>query len=195
LTDRSGTWLAMSALLAAGAAGAWFAPSAALDWQPPLAAAEPWRWWSAAFVHWSEWHLIANLAALAVLAWLGSVVRAPLLLTLAWLASWPMLHLSLLLQPQLAHYGGLSGMLHAGVAVLAVFIARHGAPRQRTIGALLLAGLILKILLEQPWAEPLARSGGSDIAVAPMAHATGAAWGALACALALGTARLRRGHA
>lgn len=54
-------WLALAAALAAASVLAWWAPAWALDWQPALAAAEPWRAFSAAFVHWSPMHLGANL--------------------------------------------------------------------------------------------------------------------------------------
>ena len=172
----------MSALLAAGALATWFAPAMTWDWQPPLAASQPWRWWSAALVHWSEMHLAGNLVALAVVAALGRVARVPLQVTLAWLASWPLLHLALLLRPELAHYGGLSGLLHAGAAAAATYLALYAPPKQRWIGWLILLGILAKILWEAPWGPVLRHQAGWDIAVAPLAHATGAVLG-IACTL------------
>jgi len=180
-------WLTLCALAVAGALAGWLAPAMALDWQPALAATEPWRWWTAAFVHWSPLHLGANLAGCAVLAGLGAAARLPSRATLAWGLAWPLTHIALLAQPALAHYGGLSGVLHAGVAVAAVvLLARTG--RERAIGAAIATGLLAKLLLERPWAGPLAHPAGWDIAVAPLAHAAGAAAGTL-CALALGLGR------
>jgi rhomboid family GlyGly-CTERM serine protease len=174
------TWLALCALAAAGAAAGWLLPAGWLDWQPTRAASEPWRLWSAAFVHWSPLHLGANLAGCAVLAGFGAAAAVPGRAAMAWLLAWPLTHAALLAQPALAHYGGLSGVLHAGVAVVAVaLLARAG--RSRAVGAAVAAGLLAKLLLERPWAGPLAHPAGWDIAVAPLAHVSGALCG-LACA-------------
>ena len=62
--------------------------------------------------------MLANMLGLVVVAVLGRVAQVPAVVALAWLVSWPLLHLALLMQPALAHYGGLSGVLHAGVAVV-----------------------------------------------------------------------------
>lgn len=169
----------------------------AWDWQPGLAASQPWRALTAAFVHWSTGHLLANLAGLALLAWLGQRAGCGRSDTLAWALAWPLTHLALLLLPALAHYGGLSGVLHAGVAVVAWRLWRPqpgDMARGRWIGRLMLLGLALKLALEQPFGEPLRRWPGWDIAIAPLAHATGAAAGLL-CALALGRLARDRGHA
>jgi hypothetical protein len=129
-------------------------------------------------------HLAANLAGVAVLAAFGWAARLPRHATLAWAAAWPMTQLTLLLQPSLAHYGGLSGVLHAGVGAAAVTLLLERRGRERAIGAAVLGGLVVKITLERPWAGPLAHPAGWDIAVAPLAHAGGAMWGAAAAAVA-----------
>lgn len=168
--------------MGAGAIGAWWLPDTrALDWQPALAASQPWRAWTAAFVHYSGLHLAANLAGLALTAALGVAARVPRRAVLAWVVAWPLTQLGLLLQPQLLHYGGLSGVLHAGVAVAAVHLMAGGERRRLAVGVALVAGLVLKVLTEAPWAAPLRQARGWDIAIAPMAHATGTAAG-LACA-------------
>jgi rhomboid family GlyGly-CTERM serine protease len=182
-------WLTFCAVLAAGALAGWALPAPWLDWQPARAAAEAWRAWTAAFVHWSPLHLGGNLAGCAVLAAFGAAARVPLRATAAWALAWPLTHALLLVQPALVHYGGLSGVLHAGVAVAALS-TWGGSPAHRRIGGLVLAGLGLKLLLERPWAGPLAQPAGWDIAVAPLAHATGALSG-VACALMLGVSRRR----
>ena len=178
LNEPGRAWVALAALLAAGSLVGWFVPAAGWDWQPGLVAHEPWRCWSAAFVHWSELHLAANLAGTAVVAALGWVGRVSWRGALAWALAWPLTQLALLLQPGLLHYGGLSGVLHAGVAVAVVeLLPRRG--RQRALAAAIGLGLLVKIALEQPWGAPLRHPAGWDIAVAPLAHATGAAAGLL----------------
>ncbi len=176
-------WLALSALLALAAVALWAAPRESLTWRPTLALAEPWRAWSAAFVHWSPSHLGANLAGCAVVGAFGLAARVPLRAAAAWLAAWPLTHAALTLQPALSPYGGLSGVLHAGVAIAAWHLWRHGRGRRRVIGAAVAAGLVLKLALERPWAAPMQQVPGWDFAVAPLAHATGAAAGWL-CAWA-----------
>ncbi len=176
-------WCAVAALLATGSAlvliGA--PPSTALDWQPRLALGEPWRALSAAFVHYSALHVIGNAAGLAIVAAYGAAARAPVRLALAWLVAWPLTQFGLLVQPALAHYGGASGVVHAGVAIATLHLLDVGP---RWVGGLVLAGLVAKIGLEAPWGEPLRHFEGFDIAIAPLAHASGALAGALCYAVA-----------
>lgn len=151
-----------------------------LAWGPTLAWSEPWRWWSAAWVHLSLRHLLANLAGAALVLLLGGVARLPREAAWAWALAWPLTHLGLLLAPDLQRYGGLSGVLHAGVAVAAVTLVRQGeGRRERVLGLLLLAGVCAKVLGERPWADALVTPPGWDIAVVPLAHASGAVWGVL----------------
>ncbi|CAD5373114.1 Rhombosortase [Rubrivivax sp. A210] len=181
MSSRSAAWAwaTVGGALMAGSLLALWLPAAALDWQPALAASEPWRAFSAAFVHWSPLHLGANLAGCAVVVAYGRAARTPAALALAWLAAWPLSQLGLLAQPALAHYGGASGVLHAGVAVATLgLLVQPG--RARLIGGAVALGLVAKIVLEEPWGPPLRTGGGWDIAVAPLAHASGALAG-LAC--------------
>ncbi len=177
-------WLALAGLLAGGAAVAGALPAAALDWQPRLAAAQPWRLLSAAWVHWSTLHLAANLVGTAAVALLGASARLPARAALAWLAAWPLTHAALLLRPELAHYGGLSGVLHAGVAVAAIWLLLARRGRAQAIGAAIALGLLAKLALERPWGPALVQADGWDIAVVPLAHAAGAAAGAATALLA-----------
>ena len=181
-------WCGVAALLAAGALLVRFSnagPAAllAIDWQPGLVFSQPWRAWSAVWVHYSDLHLAANLAGSVLVAALGWAAPLPPRAALAWLAAWPLTQLGLLLQPALAHYGGLSGVLHAGVAVGAVQLVREGLRRRRLLGVAILSGLVLKVLLEAPWAGPLAYPPGWDIATAPLAHASGLVAGLIASML------------
>jgi rhomboid family GlyGly-CTERM serine protease len=181
LHQPSRVWWALTAALALGALAAAGLDATRIDWQPQLAFSEPWRWWSAAWVHWSAGHRWANVAGallVAAFGWRAGCDRAD---AWAWFAAWPLTHLALLMQPALLHYGGLSGVLHAGVVIAAVALLR--APGRRWLGAAVLAGTTVKLLLEQPWAAPLQPRPGWDIAIAPWAHLGGAIAG-LACALA-----------
>lgn len=183
MTHSGGWWLAAAMLLALPALASGAGPSTAIDWQPALAWSEPWRWWSAAWVHYSRMHLVVNLAGAAGVAALGLAAPASRRAALAWLLAWPLTHLGLMLDPQLAHYGGLSGVLHAGVAIVAVDLIARGQRRSRMLGALIGAVLVAKVLSESPWGPTLRHPAGWDIAVAPLAHATGLAAGTLCAAL------------
>jgi rhomboid family GlyGly-CTERM serine protease len=188
-------WAGVAALLAAGGLvllGASTSTLELLNWRPALALSQPWRMVTAAWVHWSTGHLLANLAGAALVAALGFTLSLPLRAAAAWALAWPLTHLGLLLRPELQSYGGASGVLHAGVAVAALVLCARRADRRRWLGFAMLAGLALKVLLEQPWGPVLQLQAGWQIAIAPLAHATGAAAG-LVCALAA-EALARRGH-
>lgn len=189
LSAGARAWGLLSALLAAGSVLAWWLPAASLDWQPELAAAEPWRAWSAAFVHWSPQHLGTNLLAAAVVGAYGWAAQVPRAQAWAWCAAWPLTHLGLLLQPDLAHYGGLSGVLHGGVAIVSLWLLLRQRGARRAVGAAVTLGLLIKLASEQPWGPPLQRSQEWDIAVAPLAHASGALAGLLCGAIALACTR------
>ena len=185
--DGGRAWVALAAALALGAllafgAGAGLQPT--IDWQPSLAGREPWRSLSAPFVHYSALHLLANLAGAALVGALGWFARASWPTVAAWALAWPLTQLGLLARPDVLHYGGLSGVLHAGVACVGWQLAVHARGTRRAIGALLLVGLALKVARETPWGAPLRQVAGWDIAIAPFAHASGLVAGlvaALAC--------------
>lgn len=172
-------WASVAIGLALASLALWFAPRDALDWQPNLAVAQAWRLWTAALVHLSPLHLQANLLGCAVVAAFGIVAEVPRHASWAWLAAWPLTHAALALQPLLLHYGGLSGLLHAGVAVAALHVAWRQQGRRRLLGWAVLAGLAAKLALEQAWAEPTRAIVGWDFRVAPLAHLTGAMAGLL----------------
>jgi len=159
--------------------------SAVLEWQPSLADAQPWRAWSAAFVHYSGLHLIGNLIGLALTAAFGWVSQVPPRAAVAWLMAWPLTHLLFLwLVPELLHYGGLSGVVHAGVAIVIAHLLITGTRGQRLVAAAVLAGLVAKIVSETPWREAVQHPEGWDIGIAPMAHVTGVLSGTLFVLLA-----------
>jgi hypothetical protein len=75
--------------------------------------------------------------------------------------------------------------MHAGVAVACWQLLRAERGRRQAVGAALLAGMVVKLLLEAPWQAPLRQIPGWDIPIAPLAHSTGALAGLL-CAWACG---------
>jgi rhomboid family GlyGly-CTERM serine protease len=156
----------------------------AIDWQPALALHQPWRAFTAIGVHYSTTHLAANLAGLLLTAALGIAARVPLRLSAAWLAAWPLTQFGLLIEPTLAHYGGLSGVLHAGVTVVIVFLLVTGTRAQRWVAVIALIGLVGKLIGEAPWGPATRHTAAWDIPIAPLAHATGVIAGA-ACAIAV----------
>ena len=135
-------------------------------------------------MHFSGLHLAANLAGCVLVAALGLAARVPTRCVVAWALAWPALHLGLWVQPALTHYGGLSGVLHAGVAVAAVHLLWRPSRAQRRIGALVLAGLAIKLMSEEPWAGAISRPAGWDVAVAPLAHVSGVVAGSVIAGLA-----------
>lgn len=186
------TLLLLPALLIGGSPRLDRLSDATLAWQASVLLDEPWRLWSAAWVHLDSEHLSANLLGgllVAALGWAGRVNRGAVV---AWSLAWPLTHLALLVHaPLLQHYAGLSGVLHAGVAVMAVrMLAGREMPRAlRRIGAGIALGLLLKIGLEAPWRGPMANSSEWDFPVVVAAHAWGAGLGGL---LTLLLGRLRR---
>ena len=165
-----------------------------LDWKPGLWQTQPWRLWTAALVHWSGAHLLLNLLGCAALIAWGHAAALGRRHTLAWLVAWPLTTLLLATSPSLLRYGGLSGLLHAGVAIGAWALFWHCQGQRRMVGALVLAGLALKLLLEEPllaqWlglglnVPALPLTGAPGFAVASYAHFTGTVAG-LFCAAVL----------
>ena len=167
-----------------GSVMVWWLPAATLDWQPELAWQQPWRAFTAAWVHWSPAHAGVNLLAAAVVGAFGWTARVQKAQAGAWLMAWPLTHVGLLMQPELAHYGGLSGVLHAGVAVVCLSLLATGPRARRLVGAAVVLGLLIKLASERPFGPALQNWPGWDIALAPLAHTSGAVAGLL-CGAAL----------
>jgi len=188
--DGGRAWCALAAVLAVGAALGFGRDPIVLDWQPGLALREPWRAFSAAFVHYSTMHLLANLAGAMLVGALGWFARVPASVAVAWLLAWPLTQVGVLARPELLHYGGLSGVLHAGTACVAVHLILHARGPRRAIGILLLGALVIKVVSEVPWGPALRYPAGWDIATAPFAHASGLVAGVMTALLVEATMRL-----
>ncbi|HPK31125.1 MAG TPA: rhomboid family intramembrane serine protease [Ottowia sp.] len=143
----------------------------------------PWTLLTGALVHFQAPHWLGNLLALGAVAVLGAALGATGRDALALLVAWPLGTLALLLWPEVGGYWGLSGPIHAGVAVLALRALRE--PGTRWLGRLLMAGLVFKLGLEAGWANPVGFNDAWGFNVVYAAHLTGAAAG-LATALVLG---------
>lgn len=191
--DGDRGWVALAAAFALASVLATAVAPAALDWQPARAWHEPWRAWTAAVVHLSAFHRAVNLVGTALVAALGWVARVPRSTTIAWLVAWPLTQFGLLARPDLLHYAGLSGVLHAGTACVGWQLAAHARGQRRAIGVLVLAGLAVKVASESPWDAALRTPAGWDIATAPFAHASGLAAGLVAAIVCDSVAR-RRGR-
>ena len=178
-------WCAMALVLLLGSLIA-FTPAAkpVLEWQPERAIGEPWRAWSAAFVHYSRLHLIGNLTGLALTAAFGWVSRVPTGGAVAWGVAWPLTHLGLLMQPSLAHYGGLSGVLH-GLFLLGLLPMARRGDRIAIACLVYLAG---KLAWEQIMGTPLSDEQAIGGHVVTLAHLFGTL-AALVYGFAFGTFR------
>ena len=160
-----------------------------LEWRAEGLWSEPWRLLSAALVHHDLRHLGANLAGCAAVALFGWAGRLPWRATLAAGLAWPLTHAALLWAPGLARYGGLSGLLHAAVAVAALHLVLHETGRARLIGALVWSGLVAKVLTETPWRGAVQVQPGWDFPIAVGAHAAGLVCGTV---VVMGLAGLTR---
>lgn len=151
---------------------------------------QPWQLWTASLAHLSAAHLLINLAALLAMAILGLFLQAGRGAVAACMLAWPLATLGLSLWPEINYYSGMSGLLMAMLAVLAVHAT--GRSDQRATGAVLLIVLALKLLSEHGWDQPLAFDPNWGFNVVYAAHLTGALAGA-ASALLFGTWSQRTG--
>lgn len=129
----------------------------------------PWALWSAAWAHASAQHAQYNLLAGLLVGALGWALRAPWQAAAAWVLAWPVTHALLMLDPRLAWYAGASGVLHAGVAVLAVALW----PRHRGLSATLVVLILTKVLLDVASGVPVAYRAGLDVPMASLSHLFG----------------------
>lgn len=117
-----------------------------LIYQSNLLWFEPWRLWTAHWVHVGWAHVALNLTALLLLPWIFPTYPTRRLWLLLLLGC-PLLSLLFyLMLPNLYHYAGLSGILH-GIYFSA---AAHAllSRADRMVALILLFGLTIKLILE-----------------------------------------------
>lgn len=180
-------WTGLTLLLATMAITSWTvqqhdaALAGLLAWHRDSAPWEIWRYWTSAGLHWSGWHLGANLIACGVLAAWGSAGQLGAGPCIAWLLAWPLTQAGLWWTHDLQHFGGLSGVLHAGVAVGAAELLTRPNPSERRLGMGVILGLGVKLVSELPSASPVTLPGAPGYPIAFEAHWVGSLAG-LACA-------------
>lgn len=156
-----------------------FQPGGLLEYRRALLASEPWRLFTAHFVHLSFLHALLNGIALLLLDRLfadrlrprelfGMLAVTPVLISLAF---W-------LLLPELQWYRGLSGVLHAIYFAGCVLWLAQAAGRARWLPIAALLGGTAKVLFEQPWDASFPVHEVLRVAVVPQAHLVGAIIGA-----------------
>jgi membrane associated rhomboid family serine protease len=180
---RAKLWLSLCLIHAVASMLVWWAggPVAqALTWRADSWAQHPWTLWTTSWVHINTPHLIGNQLAVGALAAMAWLVRPNAVASVAWLLAWPTVALVLPWWPHIGYAVGLSGLIHAAVAVVAVHLwwcPDLTFPSRRRWGALLAAGLTAKLALEQGWHWPVVWSNSADMSVVQAAHLTGAVAG------------------
>jgi rhomboid family GlyGly-CTERM serine protease len=189
-------WSGLCASLALLCIAVWLLPvdwQIALRWRADAWGAQPWALWTASLTHLSDTHLLVNLLALLCLGVLGQLMGAQRWDALALLLAWPLVHLSLLLWPQIRFYAGFSGLNHA---IAGIIIARSAIDlivhyRFSVISFLLTPILLAKLIWEAPWAQPLRIDASWGFTVVQAAHLTGFISGLLASVLVFAAQRLK----
>ena len=161
-------------------------------WQYEQWRALPWTLWTAPLLHFLWPHLLANALALAALAVLGTALQATRRDALALFLAWPLGTLALKAWPAIGGFYGLSGVVHAAAAIVAV--RALATPSARWLGLLLGGGLAIKLALERGWQVPVGFDSAWGFNVVFAAHFASAVAGALlAIVFALFGPRRRRG--
>jgi len=160
----------------AGDAWAW-----ELTWRADSWLRRPWTLWTTAWVHINTPHLIGNQLAVGALAAMAWLLRPHAGTSVAWLLTWPLSTLILLLWPQIGYFAGLSGLVHAAVAVVGVHLlaGEMRIPKARRWGGLLLLGLVIKLGLERAWLWPVVWNDSANMSIVQAVHLTGALVGAV----------------
>lgn len=182
---RSKLWLSLCVLHAVASMLVWWMGerlAAWMIWRADDWDDRPWSLWTSAWVHMNTQHLISNQLAVGALAAMAWVLKPGLRASLAWLLTWPVIPLVLPYWPHIGYYAGLSGLIHAAVAVVGVYLVagRTTVPMARRWGGMLLLGLVTKLLIERAWHWPVVWSDNLGISVVQASHLVGSMAGAVA---------------
>lgn len=138
-----------------------------------IAQGEWWRLLTGHLVHLSSSHLAYNLAAILVAGSLLEARRHPHVVLLCLFSALMISVVLYLMQPALAYYGGLSGV----VIALVVYLCLHGAGERTGWGWIcrsILAVVVLKTIYELVFSEsPLQLVTDQPFVVVPLSHAMG----------------------
>lgn len=138
-----------------------------------LAHGELWRLWSGHWVHFSASHLAWNLAVLLIVGWRLEALQPGLLLRSTLLAAPVISATTMLVEPSMEAYGGLSGVAAGLVMLLGIQLIRTRA--DRPLGLVFLAVLGVKILTDALVPLPLfARFDTASVHPSSTAHVAGA---------------------
>lgn len=168
--------ITVSAILIASLMASVLAPQAmALD-RAALASGELWRLWTGHLVHWSLGHLLWDGLTFAVLGWLLNRL-APFALELLMAIGAPLISVGVIVaEPDLALYGGLSGLdVALWVAVCLAIVRRRVDPVTSALAWLLLAGCVVKVGFEIATGQVVFADG--SFLLVPSAHVAGAVLG------------------
>lgn len=183
-TPEPHLWVALCSLLAVGSVLVWALDAGyQLGWQAATWRQTPWTLWTAPLLHLSAIHMLGNLLALAALAVLGVVIPLGTRAALALFLAWPLSTASVMAWPEVTRYVGLSGLIHAGVAI--VWLHARQAPVAQRWSPLLLAALLLKLVTEQAWVYPVSFDPYWNINVVSAGHLGGAVVGLVCGAVCL----------
>ena len=137
---------------------------------------QPWRLWTAHWVHLGVWHWALNVAALALLPEIFLRMSWKHFLIL-WLMIPPFLSLALWFYlPHLSMYAGLSGVLHGLYLAIAMDAIVGTGSAERKVGSIVLVGLLAKV----SWEAYRGMSQTAELIGAPVileAHQFGTALG------------------
>ncbi len=139
---------------------------------------QPWRLWTAHWVHLGWWHLLLNLLALGLIPDIFAESSRRFFLLLFFVLPF-LISVSLWLwQPHLMYYAGLSGVLH-GLYVALGLAAQAGSHRlERRMGQLICIGALIKV----GWEYTTGISESQQLLGIPVvlvAHQFGLIWGGL----------------
>ncbi|WP_370639586.1 MULTISPECIES: rhombosortase [Cupriavidus] len=135
-----------------------------------------WRLLTAMWVHLDGRHWLGNLLAASGLLLLAGRAAGARQMLLALLVCGIAVQVALLWQPAVRWYGGLSGALH-GLAVWGALRLLAADRWSRAIGVALVAGVLVKLWLEQSWLAPVRFDAAWGFGVVRAAHAAGAVAG------------------
>ena len=131
-----------------------------------------WRLLTGHLVHFSTTHLVYDLTAVVITSWIISYRGYPHFTLLEVAAALSISLVILVFRPDLAFYGGLSGIVLANAVYLALHGLRDVAPwRNLGLGVLLLC--IFKIIFDLSGVDLLTMGHNNFIPV-PLSHLTGA---------------------